>query len=82
MRPCPDKHLLLHALADGEIDAANTLALEDHLAGCDGCRSEYARILELRALLQPDALAYAPPAGLEGTLAAMFAAASDPERRR
>ena len=32
MSACPDKELLLHALADGELDAGNALALEAHVA--------------------------------------------------
>ena len=37
MNPCDDKILLLNALIDGELDAANTVALEAHLKACPGC---------------------------------------------
>ena len=35
--PCPERELLLHGLADGELDAANALAMEEHLRSCSGC---------------------------------------------
>lgn len=35
--PCPDKEPMLHALLDGELDAANASALEAHLKTCPGC---------------------------------------------
>jgi len=38
--PCPDWELLLHGFVDGELDAANTLRCEQHLAGCPGCAAE------------------------------------------
>ena len=47
----PDKIPLIHGLVDGELDAANVLAIEAHLQGCNDCRAELARIEELRGLL-------------------------------
>ena len=35
--PCPDREPMLQALLDGELDAANTVALEAHLKTCPGC---------------------------------------------
>ena len=37
MTPCADKDAMLQALLDGELDAANTLAIEAHLATCAAC---------------------------------------------
>ena len=33
MTACPDKEALLHGLLDGELDAANARAFEEHVAG-------------------------------------------------
>lgn len=63
MSACPDKLLLVHGLADGELDASNALAIETHIAGCAGCRAEHERILALRhTLAQAEASYEAPPA--------------------
>ena len=36
--PCPDP-LLVQAYADGELDAAETIRMESHLAGCTACEA-------------------------------------------
>ncbi|MDH6230376.1 anti-sigma factor RsiW [Mesorhizobium soli] len=46
-----DLRLLLHALADGELDAATTLSVERRLAGDPALAAEYARILALRTAI-------------------------------
>ncbi|MCA0279389.1 MAG: anti-sigma factor [Proteobacteria bacterium] len=48
----PDIRLLLHALADGELDAATALALERRLASDPALAAEYARIVALRTSFQ------------------------------
>ena len=58
----PDKIPLLHGLADGELDAANTIAIEAHLKSCGDCRAELARIEALRDLLSAPSLR-TPPHG-------------------
>jgi anti-sigma factor RsiW len=75
MSACPDRLLLVHGLADGEIDAANALAIETHLAECSGCRSEYERILALRATLRADAIGHRAPESLRNSIAEMLAKA-------
>ena len=37
MAACDDKLLLIGALADGELDAANTALAEAHVARCEAC---------------------------------------------
>jgi anti-sigma factor RsiW len=44
-----DLRLMLHALADGELDAAAALALERRIAGDPELAAEYARIVALQA---------------------------------
>lgn len=47
----PDKLLLIHGLVDGELDAANTVAIETHLKGCADCRAELEQIQAVRELI-------------------------------
>ena len=61
--PCPDKEPMLHALLDGELDAANASALEQHLKTCPGCAQRLAalqalheRLAELPPVTAPAAL--------------------------
>jgi len=83
MSACPDKELLLHALADGELDAGNVLALEAHMAGCPACAAELAAIREVKARLTAAPLAYKAPASLLERLdAAIDEAERPPSRRR
>jgi len=61
--PCPDKEPMLHALLDGELDAANASALEAHLKTCPGCAQRLAalqalheRLADLPPVTAPDRL--------------------------
>ncbi len=51
MTACEDNHTLLNGLFDGELDAANTAAIEAHLASCRDCRDELARMQSVRRLI-------------------------------
>jgi anti-sigma factor RsiW len=83
MSACPDKELLLHALADGELDAGNTLALEAHVATCAGCAADLAAIREVKARLAATPAGYQAPASLLARLdAAIEAETAPPPRRR
>ena len=75
--PCPERELLLNGLADGELDAANALALEDHLHGCEGCAAAYGEILGQKELLKRDGLRFRAPASLRGRVMAAIAAEDD-----
>ncbi|MFL5163390.1 MAG: anti-sigma factor family protein, partial [Microvirga sp.] len=44
--------VLLHGHLDGELDAANSFQVEDHLMTCPSCAGEYQRLQELRATLR------------------------------
>jgi anti-sigma factor RsiW len=78
MSACPDKELLLHALADGELDAGNVLALEAHVATCAGCAAELGAIREVKAQLRAAPLAYAAPQSLLDRLDAALVEAETP----
>lgn len=73
MSACPDKLLLVHALADGELDAGNTIAAEAHIAGCDGCRAEHQRILALRSTITEARAGYDAPLALARQIEDMLA---------
>jgi len=78
---CADKELLLQALLDGELDAANTAACEAHLENCPGCQAEWARLLELRGRIRVPGVAYEAPAALRGRLEAALRAARAADAR-
>ena len=61
--PCPDREPMLHALLDGELDAANASALETHLQSCPACaqrletlKALHERLAELPPTPAPEAL--------------------------
>ena len=78
---CPDKAPMLHALLDGELDAANASALEAHLQTCPGCA---ARLKALRALHErlAESPRMAAPESLQRKVEAMIAAESRRSVRR
>ena len=49
--PCLDNEPMLHALLDGELDAANASALEAHLKTCPGCAQRLATLQALHTRL-------------------------------
>lgn len=75
MTACPDKLLLLQAHVDGELDAANALALEAHVRSCSDCALELARIEAVRAMLAEADLGHSAPASLRVRFDALIAAA-------
>ncbi|MES2451841.1 MAG: zf-HC2 domain-containing protein [Pseudomonadota bacterium] len=74
MTACPDRHMLLHALLDDELDAANAAACEAHLKNCVGCTAAYEQLRLLRSTVQDSALRYAAPAGLRDRIEAALPA--------
>jgi anti-sigma factor RsiW len=71
MPACNDQELLLGALVDGELDAANTALVEAHVARCDGCREELERLQALRSLLHCDGVRHHAPEALVRRLQAV-----------
>jgi len=70
----PDKVPLIHGLVDGELDAANTLAIEAHLKTCPDCRGEMSRIEAVREMLGSAALREPAPAALRDRIEALIEA--------
>ncbi|MEZ4267145.1 MAG: zf-HC2 domain-containing protein [Myxococcota bacterium] len=48
MSPCDRIHAHLSALADGELQPLEAIAMQRHLASCGSCAAEYAGITELK----------------------------------
>jgi len=73
-RPCLERELLLHGLADGELDAANALIMEEHLRSCSGCAATFGEIIRQKKLFKNAGLRFdASPAlrdRIRGTIAA------------
>ena len=82
MNPCPDRETLLQALLDGELDAANALAAEEHLRNCPGCSSYYQTLQALRTRMAEADLAEPAPPGLRSKIEAMIDAESRPAAAR
>jgi anti-sigma factor (TIGR02949 family) len=82
MTGCADMKLLMHGLLDGELDAANALKCEEHLAACPSCTAEYEAFQALRqAIRTGDARYRAPDALKSRVLAALNAASEAPASR-
>jgi len=64
--------LRVHALIDGELDAAEEAALARHLEGCAECRSLKAKLESLGSALKSDLPRHAPDAALRARLAALL----------
>ena len=71
MTACVDQELLLGALVDGELDAANVAIVEAHAARCDGCRAELERMQAVRNLLRSEGGRHVAPHSLHQRVAAM-----------
>jgi anti-sigma factor RsiW len=69
MPACADKELLICALVDGELDAANTALIEAHVARCDDCREELERFEAIRALTRSEGVRHSAPATLTRRIA-------------
>lgn len=83
MSACPDKEMMLHGLIDGELDAANALAVEAHVGSCPGCSEELARLQALKRLVRAPGVAFQAPEGLTARIEAMIGEiAPAPPRRR
>jgi anti-sigma factor RsiW len=67
---CHESEPLLHPYLDGELDVANALRVEEHLAGCDACGRYYENLEELRREIAGAGLRYRPKPALERRIAA------------
>jgi len=71
MPACGDQQLLLGALADDELDAANVALVEAHVARCADCREELERLQALSAIVRTNGVRYEAPGGFSTRIAGM-----------
>jgi anti-sigma factor RsiW len=74
MSACDDKTLLITALLDGELDAANTAAIEQHIKTCAGCAKALADGQLVRTALSSPGAAYTAPEAFRRRLKIALAA--------
>jgi anti-sigma factor RsiW len=77
---CTDYEILLHALADGELDAGHVRDVEAHVAGCTGCAEKIKAIRALRAAMADASLKEPAPAHLRSRIEALLPAATESPR--
>jgi len=65
---CEQTLVLVHALADGELDAGHAQQVEAHIARCAGCAAEFAAAQELKQTLQAHDLRFAAPSSLRSRI--------------
>jgi anti-sigma factor RsiW len=59
---CPQARLLVDAYADGELDPAGVLQMEQHFRDCPACAQAFRNVQNLRKSLKPEALRFTAPA--------------------
>jgi anti-sigma factor RsiW len=64
MAACVDQELLLGALVDGELDAANVALVEAHAVRCGGCREKLERLEAMKNLLATSGVRHSAPSAL------------------
>jgi anti-sigma factor RsiW len=67
---CDETEVLVHALADGELDAGNARNVEAHVATCPRCARRLREVRELRAALAAGTLKFEAPASLRSRIEA------------
>lgn len=81
MTACDDKALILNALVDGELDAANTVAIERHLETCPACAASLEQLQGLRVMLRTPDLSYVAPETFRRRLRIALDQAAGPSTR-
>ena len=67
---CQETGMLMHALADRELDLVKSIELETHLQQCPSCAQTQQEIRGLKSLLNDSELRYVPPKSFEKQLRA------------
>ena len=80
--PCQDKHLLVQADLDGELDAAAAASLAAHVEGCAGCAALQAELAAQSAQLRGGLTRYAAPPALLAAIRTQQPVAKPAGRRR
>ncbi|WEK42177.1 MAG: anti-sigma factor [Candidatus Sphingomonas colombiensis] len=64
MTACADRQMVLQALLDDELDAANVAAIEAHMAACPDCAAELSQLRAVRGIVTGEALRSRAPESL------------------
>ena len=79
---CDEAEILLHALIDGELDAGNARAVEDHVAGCPRCAAQLQGYRAMNKMIAGADLRYKAPLELRRRIeAALPQPVQAPSRR-
>jgi anti-sigma factor RsiW len=80
---CPQIRKLLHACHDGELDAANTLQIDEHLSACPACSEALRQLTALGQALSREELRHPTPEALrQAVRSAIAQEAFSPEPRK
>ncbi|GLH79829.1 membrane protein [Bradyrhizobium sp. SSBR45G] len=69
---CDEAEILIHALADGELDAGHSSEVEAHVASCPRCAAELAAIRQMKQALAGADLTYKAPSALRQRIEAVL----------
>ena len=78
--PGSDWEVLLHGYADGELDAANALRCEHHLAECPDCAADLDALRDLKRRLSQESVRWPAPERLRARVVAAIDRQSAPAR--
>jgi anti-sigma factor RsiW len=76
MSGCADKEMLLHAMIDGELDAANAVAIETHLKTCSGCAAALEHLEAVQGALSQNGIRHIAAPALRDRITAQIASQS------
>ena len=77
---CQQVQKLIHAHHDGELDVANTLQVDEHLADCPSCFNAARQLSALTGALRSPELRFSAPASLRSSISAAVEQAAKAER--
>ena len=79
---CEEARVLVHALADGELDAGHARDVEAHVAQCAACATELAAARAMKQALRAQPLAFDVPASLRARIDRAIPAPAPATNRR
>ena len=82
MTGCADQAVLLNGLLDGELDAANTMRIETHLADCASCSEALRRLQAVRDAVRSPGVRHVAPSGLRERIEGSTVIADAPRQAR
>lgn len=77
---CQQIQKLIHAYHDGQLDVANTLQVDEHLADCPACFNSTRQLSALSSAIKESALHFSAPADLRRSITAAIEQVEKSER--